>query len=458
MNRAILVCKKFVELAKAFEASEIIAAATAATREAKNKTEFLDKLKTEANLNVSAISGNEEASLTYLGVSSGVHIGNKKAIFIDLGGGSTKITIGNQFRENYVDSLEFGAIRLTTMFIPERINEPVPPHIYDMMKRYVINKMPRTVNTIRSEGIKLAYGSSGTIINLAEISEKMSKKQASKRNLVLKHKDLEKLVSKLCSLTLDERKKIPGINPERADIIIGGGAAIIETLMEQFKLDKITVSERGLIHGMLIDYLSRHEGFAALNEMSVREMSVLMLGRSCNLNEKHANFVTSLALQLFDSSMKIKIHNLGEEERELLKYASFLHDIGDFISFRNHTLHSAYIVSNAELLGFKQSEINIMANVVRFHGKKLPVREYSSTAEFDDSYNTISVLSMLLKRAENLDRSRAGIIKNAEFKLEGGDKVILSLVSAGDCQLEIRGLMRLWRHSGTYSKRKSSLR
>jgi exopolyphosphatase/guanosine-5'-triphosphate,3'-diphosphate pyrophosphatase len=316
--------------------------------------------------------------------------------------------------------------------------------------------MPRTVNTIRSEGIKLAYGSSGTIINLAEISEKMSKKQVSKRNLVLKHKDLEKVVSKLCSLTLDERKKIPGINPERADIIIGG-AAIIETLMEQFKLDKITVSERGLIHGMLIDYLSRHEGFAELNEMSVREMSVLMLGRSCNLNEKHANFVTSLAMQLFDSSMKIKLHSLGEEERELLKYASFLHDIGDFISFSDHPLHSAYIVSNAELLGFKQSEINIMANVVRFHGKKLPVREDSSTAEFDDGYNTISVLSMLLKLAENLDRSRTGIIKNAEFKLEGGDKVILSLVSAGDCQLEIWGVNENLEAFGDVFKKKIEL-
>ncbi|MGB7002112.1 MAG: hypothetical protein WBE22_08910 [Halobacteriota archaeon] len=118
MKRAVLVCQKFVEVAKAFEADEIVAVATSATREAKNKVEFLEELR-KIGLNVKVVSGKEEARLTYLGISSGVHIGPKKTIFIDIGGGSTEIVIGDQFQYQNLDTLELGAIRLSRMFLSD---------------------------------------------------------------------------------------------------------------------------------------------------------------------------------------------------------------------------------------------------------------------------------------------------------------------------------------------------
>jgi exopolyphosphatase/guanosine-5'-triphosphate,3'-diphosphate pyrophosphatase len=241
-------------------------------------------------------------------------------------------------------------------------------------------------------------------------------------------------------LSLDERKKVEGINPERADIIVGG-AAILETIMEEFGLEEITVSDRGIVHGMLMDYLSRHEGFPQFQEMSVREMSVLQLGRSCNINEQHANTVISLVLQLFDSSRRIGLHDLGERERELLKYSAFLHDIGGFISFKSHHLHSHYIIGNTELLGFDQVEINIMANVARFHRKKLPKRKDLALAELDErSANIVIVLSMLLRLAEKLDRSHTCLVKKAEFTGKDGTKVALAIWPEGDCELEVWGV------------------
>ncbi|MHC1600225.1 MAG: Ppx/GppA phosphatase family protein, partial [Candidatus Methanospirareceae archaeon] len=116
MKRAILVCQKFVEVANAFGSDEIIAVATSATREAKNKFEFLEELR-KTGLNVTAISGKEEARLIYQGIASGVHIENKKTIFIDIGGGSTEIITGDQSRYCGMNSLELGAIRLSRMFL-----------------------------------------------------------------------------------------------------------------------------------------------------------------------------------------------------------------------------------------------------------------------------------------------------------------------------------------------------
>jgi exopolyphosphatase/guanosine-5'-triphosphate,3'-diphosphate pyrophosphatase len=440
MERAVLVCKKFAELAKSFGAGEIIAVATSAAREAKNKAEFLERLKNEAKLEVRVIPGKEEARLIYLGVSSGVHIGKRKAIFIDIGGGSTEIAIGDQFQQYYVDSFELGAIRLTTMFMQDGGTAPVPQDEYRRMKLYIKKKIFKTAQFMKSARIECAFGSSGTIINLAEIAMNMHERGDMGRKPVLSYKDLRKVVSALCASPLDERKKIQGINPERADIIVGG-AAILETIMEEFGLEEITVSDRGIVHGMLMDYLSRHEGFPQFREMSVREMNVLQLGRSCNLNERHANAVISLALQLFDSSRRIGLHDLGERERELLKYSAFLHDIGGFISFKSHHLHSQYIIGNTGLLGFDQVEINIMANVARFHRKKLPKKNDKSLAELDEhSANTVIVLSMLLRLAEKLDRSHNCLVKKAEFMGKDRMKVALAIWPEVSCELEVWGV------------------
>ncbi len=446
MERAVLVCKKFTELAKSFGAGEIIAVATSAAREAKNQAEFLEQLKEKAKLEVRVIPGKEEARLIYLGVSSGVHIGKRKAIFIDIGGGSTEIAIGDQFQHYCVDSFELGAIRLTTMFMQDGGTARVPQDVYARIKLYIKNRILKTAQFMKSARIECAFGSSGTIINLAEIAMNMHNmhnihgRSDAGRNLVLSYKDLRKVVSTLCTLPLDERKKIQGINPERADIIVGG-AAILDTIMEEFGLEEITVSDRGIVHGMLMDYLSGHVGFPQFQEMSVREMSVLQLGRSCNINERHANAVISLALQLFDSSRKIGLHDLGERERELLKYSAFLHDIGGFISFKSHHLHSHYIIGNTELLGFDQVEINIMANVARFHRKKLPKRKDQPLVLLNEqSANIVIVLSMLLRLAEKLDRSHTCLVKNAEFTGKDRTKVALAIWPEGDCELEVWGV------------------
>ena len=211
--------------------------------------------------------------------------------------------------------------------------------------------------------------------------------------------------------------------------------------MEEFTLNEIVVSNRGLRHGLLIDYLQRHGEIIQFEKMSVREKSALRLGRSCNINEDHANTVVSLALQLFDSSSKIKLHNLGDSERELLKYSAILHDTGKFISFREHNIHSHYIISHAELLGFNQTEITIMANVARFHRKRVPRRKETTMAELDEqSQMIVTILSTLLKFAEKLDRSHTGHIKTAKFTSKDDKKVVLSLRSEGECDLECWGI------------------
>jgi len=436
MERAIFVCGKFADLARTYGANEIIAVGTSAIREAKNQSDFLQRLRNETGLNVQVISGEDEARLIYLGVSSGIDIGEEKAIFVDLGGGSTEIAIGNQHECFYINSLRLGAIRLTAQFIGEGWTGPIGNHIYKQIKNYACSKVNAVKSTVLEYGVRLAWGSSGTIINLAEIANKLFKKNGNGEGLTLSRKNLKKLASILCSLSLEERKKLPAINPDRADIIIAG-AAIMEAIMEEFGLEEIHVSHRELRDGLLVEYLSNFEGFRELQKAPMRNRSVLHLGRSCNFDEKHSETVVSLSLQLFDSAKRIGLHNLSDADKELLKHAATLHDVGDFLSFNNHHLHSHYIISNAELLGFDKNEIQIMANIARFHRKKLPSKKALKESELDEKTNEkIGILSTFLRFAEKLDRSHCGLVKKAEFIKVNGDRVLLSFYSDSDCSLE----------------------
>ena len=352
MDRAIFVCGKFVALAKTYGATEIISVGTSAIREATNQNEFLKRLKDETGLNVRVISGEEEARLICLGVSSGLDIGDQKAIFLDLGGGSTEIAIGNQYECFYLNSLRLGAIRLTSQFIGEGWTAPVSMNIYKQIKSYASSKARVVKGRVLEYGARLAWGSSGTIINLAEVSSKLFKKNGNGYcGLTLSRKNLKKLVPVLCSLSLEERRKLPAINPDRADIIIAG-AAIIEAIMEEFGLEEISISHRELRDGLLVEYLSNFAGFRELQQTPTRNRSILHLGRSCNFDEKHSETVAALALQLFDSAKQIGLHNFGVAERDLLRHAAVLHDVGDFLSFSNHHLHSEYIIRQCGAFGF----------------------------------------------------------------------------------------------------------
>jgi exopolyphosphatase/guanosine-5'-triphosphate,3'-diphosphate pyrophosphatase len=443
MDRAVVVCRKFRELAEAFGAAEIHAVATSATREAPNRAEFLRRLQCEAGLDARVISGREEARLIYLGVASGAAIDERTTLFIDIGGGSTEIIIGTQHTYHHLDSLGLGAIRLTTMFLEDGGRGPVAPETYAAMKRHVKSKVLRNAGRSRKIGIDMAWGSSGTIINLAEITARLCDRPQGRRRLTLKLKDLRRVTAYLNARPLAERQRTPGINPERADIIIAGGA-IIETIMEEFKLKKLYISDRAMRHGMLMDFLERRNMLPQIQELSTRQLSVQRLGRSCGIDEEHAGIITDLALQLFDSSREIGLHNCGATERELLAHAAFLHDIGNFISFRGHHLHSHYIISNAELLGFDQNEVDIIAATARYHRKKLPRRKSRTLQGLDAAgQQTVITLSMLLRLAEKLDRGHTGHIVGAGFSATDNGTVTLSLEATGKCELEIWGIAAL---------------
>jgi exopolyphosphatase/guanosine-5'-triphosphate,3'-diphosphate pyrophosphatase len=438
MDRAVLVCSRFAAMARKNGASDIVAVATSATREAENQKEFLQRLRDEAALEVRVISGREEARLIYLGVSRGVHLDGKTGLFLDIGGGSTEVSVGDSRDFKYLDSLKLGAIRLTQMFQLDEPTRPIPKSHYALVCNYVRNAAVRAIEQLKQNPFDVAIGTAGTIRNLAGIASLRAGRAVSDDEPTITPAELSDVVGLLRATPLSERKKVQGLNSERADVILAG-AAILEVLMDELEIKQLATSRLGLRDGLLANYLIRSRKHSdPVYELSARRRSVLLLGRRCNFDERHAQAVARLALELFDSAKQLGLHDFGDSERELLEYAAILHDIGVFLSFVNHQAHTYYLIRNADLVGFDEMEIATIAALARYHRKGRPRPEHPEFAELDKKGQAIvSRLFVLLRLAERLERSHHGVIQRARFRRAGANGIRLAVRAEGDCSLEL---------------------
>ncbi len=442
--RGALVCARFAEVARGFGAEEIVALATAAVREADNRDQFVQRVRDMADLDVRVISGQEEARLIYLGVSSGIELPpGKNALFMDIGGGSTELIVGDSQNYAFLDSLRLGAIRLTSEGLDDAA-KPVSTAAWSALQRQVRSALAPAVRQIAKAGFASMYGSSGTIINLAEIAAQAAPGPVptSLRNYVLTLADIQAISKRLCGLTLEGRRRVPGINPERADIIIGG-AAILQTVMETVGTTSLRISDRGVREGIIVDRLRRGAVSAgpeepAETETGARRRSIQQLMRATNVDETHAAHIVRLSLSLFDQWKGLGLHEFGRA-RELLEYAALLHDAGFFVSHTDHQKHSHYLIRHSELLGFNDREVEIIANLALYHRKSLPRRKHPEFARLDSkTQRLIRVLSCALRLAEALDRSHLMLVGSVSCeRLAKPDRVAMTLHTAGDAQLEI---------------------
>jgi exopolyphosphatase/guanosine-5'-triphosphate,3'-diphosphate pyrophosphatase len=158
MDRAVLVCQKFVQLSHAYGADEIIMIATSAARDATNQNVLVERMREETGVELGIVSGIEEARLIYLGVSSGIDLGTRTALFIDIGGGSTEVIIGDQDHHSMLESLNLGAIRTTSMFIPEGYKGTVEDNTYNKIKRHARAVMVHAVRAAATTRTDLVVG------------------------------------------------------------------------------------------------------------------------------------------------------------------------------------------------------------------------------------------------------------------------------------------------------------
>jgi exopolyphosphatase/guanosine-5'-triphosphate,3'-diphosphate pyrophosphatase len=225
----------------------------------------------------------------------------------------------------------------------------------------------------------------------------------------------------------------------RADIL-PVGAVILDTVLRRLGVEELVLCEWALREGILLDYIHRHPRTLARAEAypDVRRRSVMALCERCQYDEAHARQTAELALQLFDQTRER--HALGDGERALLEYAALLHDIGHHISYPGHHKHTYYLIKNGDLRGFHPAEIEVLANVARYHRRGHPKRKHPGFGSLPrPSRRAVAVLAGLLRVADALDRSHKQPVRRLAVS-ERGDVLRIQAEARGDCELELWGV------------------
>lgn len=425
IEKARLVINNFAETARNMGADKVIAMATCAAREANNKKDLLDAIRSDG-VDVSIIPGYEEARLIRLGLFGPV-APKENTLAIDIGGGSTEIILCREKDDIYLDSLSVGAVRFAygCGISP---NKALTFAEYDHLRREVDLRSNHTCRKVNEYGFLRAYGSSGTMIALAEMC---AAKRGDNDSSYMMYYELVALMKELYTKDVKGRCTVVGMNPSRADIIVAGGA-IAEELMYLLNIDRIEISLNGLKQGMQIDYLMKFGN----SDFNVRESSVRGLAGRCQYDKQHADIVRKNALFLFDRMKEQGVHKMDGEMRELLAYSSTLHDIGEFINYPKHQIHTFIIVTNSNLGGFTTDELKTMGFIARFHHKKFPAKDAKVFGDMSPrQIANIRECALMLKIADILDRRHSSAIEEIDVTLDG-DTLMLELRSELDMSME----------------------
>lgn len=414
MERGINCLRRFQELAKTYNAEQIVAVATSAVREAPNGRDFMKRVYDELNLEISLISGQEEARRIYLGVLSAMEFNHQPHIIIDIGGGSTELILGEGREPLFLSSTKVGAVRLTQEYVK---SDPISRNEFLYLQAYIRGMLERTVDELAAhlkdkESPRLV-GTSGTIETLAAINarEEFGTEPTPLSGYELKLSDLRDWVNRFRKMSYSERLNVSGISDKRAEIILAG-ALILQEAMTLLNLDFLTVCERSLREGVIVDWMLTH----GLIEdrlrygSSIRQRSVLKIAQKYQVNLEHGERVAAFALNLFDQTQSI-LHSWEPEDRELLWAAGILHNCGLYISHSAHHKHSYYLIRHGELLGYTDTEIETIANLARYHRKSQPKKKHDNYQNLPKRYRQIvDQLSPLLRLAVALDRRQIGAV------------------------------------------------
>lgn len=440
MERGVEALKRFKLVCDSYQAN-VRAIATSATREANNKEEFITRVYKETGIHIEIVSGYEEARLIYLGVLQALDVYNKRILLIDIGGGSTEFLVGRSGGVEFAHSLKIGAVRLMHKYFEDgKIKNSAAEDARDFIKGAIYP----AVRAIKNEKVDLVVGTSGTISTLALMSyleeTEFPSIDFNINNYTFSKKSLFKIISKILKAgTAEERIKLAGLDPKRADIIVAG-SLILEEIFTDLGIEEMTVSNFALREGIILDSIQKLRGTEHLGHLSdVRYKSVLNLARMTNNEQEHADQVTRLANKIFEF-LKDK-HSLSEEEHEYLEAACILHDIGYYIAHSSHHKHSYYLIRNSELLGFTDYEIEIIANIARYHRKSQPKLKHEAFAKLDTKgQETVRKLAGILRVADGLDRGHNSVVEDIDMVLRNNEmEIIVKTSPNANAELEIWG-------------------
>ncbi len=420
MADTVRVLRRFHRATQQIVTDTVRVVATSALRDARNSQAFLEWVRSATGWRVEIISGVEEARLIHLGLVSGARVDRSPTLMLDLGGGSCELTVSQGGHIRDAVSLPLGAVRLTNEFLR---HEPPRKGELKRLRGFVTREANRVVNRIATARIHNVIATSGTAAALAAVASHL-RRGRNRQRTVVSRAEMSRIAKRLARLPITERRKIEGIGPRRAEIIVAG-AIVYHELLDRLRLKGFRYSPLGLRDGILSQMAADYDRSTRSGRQieSERWESILKAIDHYHIDRKHALDVREAATFLFSSLRSV--HCLPPEYGEWLSAAAMLYEVGDYVNRNGHHRHTHYIISNSEILGYTPQQRRIIAAIARYLGKSRPATEDGPMKVIDstDRLNVQKAIVLLrMASALNLGRSRAVekvkiVVRSAEVKL-----------------------------------------
>lgn len=440
MQRAVEALNKIKILSDNQGAEQILAYATSAIREAENGGILIQRVIDEIGIKITAIPGRVEAELIGLAVQHGVQMPKAPSLIMDIGGGSVEFVLADKKKFFYLTSKKLGVARMTA----EHVNsDPITQSEIETLQSHFRDNLVEVAQSFALNRGELLIGSSGTMENIAlMISHRLKKSPNLTINqLRFTAKQFFDFYDKVIQMDRNERSKLKGLDEKRINLL-PAGLVLVHFVLKTFGIKEVKISAQALREGMILRYIKQE--IEDLKELVIvddpRKRSVMELVHKCDWHEKHSIHVAKIALLIYDFLMEdVKFY---PQDRELLEYACFMHDIGYYISHSKHHKHALYIIRNADLKGFNEEEIEIMAHVARYHRRSTPKPRHSLYNKLnEEEKERIRKLSAIIRIADGLDRSHYQNVRSLNL-VKSEDTITMRLATESDPQLEIWGAMR----------------
>jgi len=433
-ERGLAALRRLKQLADGYHVDDTIAVATSATREARNGSDFITRVADEVGVRARIITGVEEGRLIYLGTREIWPFGSRRALIVDVGGGSVEFVVADQRREYVVRSTKLGVRRLRERFLPE---SPASAEDVQALRSFIRDQGGAALDAVRRSGFDIVLGTSGTANAVTRLcNDTRGGADPVEPNHVPKVV-LSETAERVLGLDDMGIATLDAVDDKRRDTIVVG-TVLFDTLVDTLDADGFTFVDAALREGMIVDYLERNRpGLRMTQDVpDPRRRSVLLLANRFYNSTAHPRNVARLAARLFEATRSV--HGLGQPEREWLEFAAILHNVGNAIARRGHHRHSLYIIRNGDLAGFTDRERLIIANVARYHRRSAPKsshENYMALAPRDRE--TVKKLSALIRIANALDRGHRGNVHSLAAEVRG-DRLELRILTHDDATLELR--------------------
>lgn len=351
---------RFGERLAGFKPSEVRAVATQTLREARNRDDFLIRGNQVLGFPIDVISGREEARLIYQGVAQMLPNADERRLVIDIGGRSTELILGKGRTPIVMESFRVGSIAWSKRFFPDG---QFTRKAFELAEVAATAVMDEAFDAYHPDNWNTAYGSAGTVGAIGDVLI-----AAGWPSGHITKEGLDWLLDRLVAAQSSDRLRMPGMREDRKSII-GGGVSVMRAVFNLLGIKRMEMAAGGLRHGLICDLLGDTNDTGDL-----RVNSVNRLAQKFGVDTTHGQRVGQVACLLFGQLSGVSKKPVDPEFERLvrkLRWAAELHEIGSHIAHSDYHKHGAYILDNADVVGFSLSEMHRLSLLVLGHRGKL---------------------------------------------------------------------------------------